>query len=280
MPATMSPLRYPGGKTQLYPYVKELLLYNNMQKYTYVEPFAGGAGLALKLLFNGDVPKIIINDFDPAIYAMWYCCLNLPDELISLVKCAELSIKEWDTQKGIYDSPSTHSILELGFSTLYLNRTNISGIVNGGVLGGRGQTGSCKMDVRFNKETLTKKIKRIFKHRNQILLYGCDASQFIDNIKSQPCLFFNIDPPYVEKGARLYRNHYEYAEHQYLSESIIRCHHPWIVTYDVCDLVKTLYGDYRYSKLEVRYSANIKRNANEYIFFSNNLNLPSTISLC
>lgn len=280
MPATVSPLRYPGGKTQLYSYVKELLIHNNMQTYTYVEPFAGGAGLALKLLFNGDVPRIIINDFDPAIYAMWYCCLNHPDELIALVKSAELSVKEWDVQKGIYDSPDTHSVLERGFSTLFLNRTNISGIVSGGVLGGRNQNGSCKMDVRFNKETLSKKIRRIYQHRGQILLCGCDASKFINDIKSQHSLFLNIDPPYVEKGAQLYRNYYETADHQLLSESILHCPHPWIVTYDVCDLVKTLYCNYRCSKLDVRYSANIKRNANEYIFFSNSLKLPDSISLC
>lgn len=280
MPATVSPLRYPGGKTQLYSYVKELLIHNHMQTYTYVEPFAGGAGLALKLLFNADVPRIIINDFDPAIYAMWYCCLNLPDELIALVKNAELSIKEWDVQKGIYDSPDTHSTLELGFSTLFLNRTNISGIVSGGVLGGRDQSGTWKMDVRFNKETLSRKIQEIYQHRNQILLYNFDASTFIDEITGQPSMFLNIDPPYVEKGAQLYRNYYETTDHQHLYEAISQSPHPWIVTYDVCDLVKTLYRDYRCSKLDVRYSANIKRNANEYIFFSNNLDLPNSISLC
>jgi len=251
-----------------------------MQTYTYVEPFAGGAGLALKLLFNADVPRIIINDFDPAIYAMWYCCLNLPDELIALVKNAELSIKEWDIQKGIYESPDTHSTLELGFSTLFLNRTNISGIVSGGVLGGRDQSGTWKMDVRFNKETLSRKIRKIYQHRNQILLYNCDALTFIDELNSQTSLFLNIDPPYVEKGAQLYRNYYETADHQRLSQTISRSPHPWIVTYDVCDLVKTLYRDYRCSKLDVRYSANIKRNANEYIFFSNSLDLPDSISLC
>ncbi len=280
MPATVSPLRYPGGKTQLYPYIKELLKHNDMQKHTYVEPFAGGAGLALKLLFNGDVPRIIINDFDPAIYAMWYCCLNNPDELISLVKDAVLTVDEWDVQKEIYNSPNEHSILELGFSTLFLNRTNISGIVSGGVLGGRDQNGSNKMDVRFNKETLSNKIKRIYQYRDQILLFNSDASDLILDLEGQESLFLNVDPPYVEKGAQLYRNYYKADDHQHLAELISQCPHPWIVTYDVCELVTNLYRGFRCSKLDVRYSANIKRNANEYIFFSNNIDLPDSITLC
>lgn len=281
MPATVSPLRYPGGKTQLYSYVKDLLEHNAMKTYTYVEPFAGGAGLALKLLFTGVVPRIVINDLDPAIYAMWYSCLHYPKEMISRVNSVPLTIDEWERQKKIHNDQKNHSILDLGFSTLFLNRTNISGIICGGVLGGREQTGSSKMDARFNRDTLEKKIERIHAHQSQISLTNLDAGQLISMQNSQEeKRFYNIDPPYVGKGAQLYSNSFSEEDHRSLAAVILRCSDPWIVTYDICDLVKDLYKGYKCSKLNVRYSANIKRSANEYIFFSNDINVPDTITLC
>lgn len=280
MPATNTPLRYPGGKTQLYSYVKNILEYNSMQKYTYVEPFAGGAGLALKLLYNNVVPRIIINDFDPAIYAFWYSCLHSPNELKTLINSAQLTTEEWDNQKSIYRSQNGHSLLELGFATLFLNRTNISGIVTGGILGGKKQTGSSKMDARFNKKALCTKIDDVFAHRDAISLYNLDASDLIlDRTILENNCFLNIDPPYVSKGAQLYRNHYNEHDHLKLSKIVAKCSHPWIVTYDICDLVKDAYCNCRTSKLDVRYCANIKRTANEYIFFSDNLLIPENIKL-
>ena len=44
-----SPLRYPGGKAQLFPLVRDIIVANRLNGATYIEPFAGGAGLALKL---------------------------------------------------------------------------------------------------------------------------------------------------------------------------------------------------------------------------------------
>lgn len=279
MPSTVSPLRYPGGKTQLYTYVKDILEYNAMQNYTYVEPFAGGAGLALKLLYNGIIPRIVINDFDPAVYAMWFSCLNYPDELIKRVRTVPLTVAEWDRQKKIYFLQENSSLLDLGFATLFLNRTNVSGIINGGILGGRNQTGSSKMDARFNRSTLEKKITKVYEYRHQISLHNLDAGDLIRLEEKQGKVFYNIDPPYVAKGVKLYRSFFSFMDHKTLSALVSQCYHPWIVTYDICDLTKTLYQDYRYSKIDVRYSANIKRNANEYIFFSDKLKLPNTIIL-
>lgn len=279
MPATVSPLRYPGGKTQLYSYVCELITHNEFQSRTYVEPFAGGAGLALKLLFNNMVSRIVINDSDPAIYAMWHSCLYNPQGLISLVKSAVLSVEEWDKQKAIYNDQNNRDLLQLGFSTLYLNRTNISGIIRGGVLGGRDQKGSSKMDARFNKDTLSKKIEIISQHKERISLSNEDASDLIRNLDDEESIFLNIDPPYVNKGSQLYRNYFNSSDHKSLAELISHSRHPWIVTYDECELVRTLYRPFRCSKLDVRYSANIKRSANELIFFSDVLKLPDSITL-
>lgn len=281
VPATESILRYPGGKSQLYAAVKALVEFNSFRNRTYVEPFAGGAGLALKLLYNNVVPNIVINDFDPAIYAVWYACLNEPNELKQLINTTPLTINEWDRQKAIYLTPNEHSLLELGFATLYLNRTNKSGIIEGGVLGKRDQSGPYKMSARFNRDTLCKKISRIASHRDNILLFNLDAKKFLsdlDNIIGTPT-FLNIDPPYVKKGAALYHNFFREKDHRELSHIISLCSCPWIVTYDMCDFVHELYEGYRCSKIDVHYSANIKRNANEYMFFSNELRLSPDIVL-
>lgn len=281
MPVTESILRYPGGKSQLYAVVKALIELNSFGGHAYVEPFAGGAGLALKLLYNKVVPKIVINDFDPAIYAVWYACLYQPNELEELIRTTPLTVSEWDRQKAIYLAPDEHSTLELGFATLYLNRTNRSGIIEGGVLGKRDQSGTYKMSARFNRSTLCAKVSRIASYKDKILLLNLDAKVLLtdlDNIIGGP-IFLNIDPPYVKKGSELYRSSFLEEDHSALSHIISLCTYPWIVTYDVCDLVQKLYGEYRCSKIDVRYSANIKCNANEYMFFSNDLRLPSDIVL-
>lgn len=281
MPATESVLRYPGGKSQLYATVKALIEYNSLSNHTYVEPFAGGAGLALKLLYNNVVPKIVINDFDYAIYAVWYACLNEPNELKRLIRTTPLTVNEWDRQKMIYSTPSEHSLLDLGFATLYLNRTNTSGIIEGGILGKRDQSGTYKMAARFNRDTLCKKVSCIASHKDRILLLNLDAKNLVSDLSNiiNGQAFLNIDPPYVKKGAALYHNFFHEKDHRELSHIISLCSCPWIVTYDVCDLVRELYEKYRCSKIDVHYSANIKRNANEYMFFSDNLRLSPDIVL-
>jgi DNA adenine methylase len=280
MPATYSPLRYPGGKSQLFSYIKSIINYNKYNSYTYVEPFAGGAGLALKLLYKNVVERIVINDYDSAIFAFWYSCLNMPNELKALVNSAELSVEEWDRQKKIYMDSANHSILEIGFATLYLNRTNHSGIITGGVLGGRNQMGTYKIDARFNKQTLCEKIDEIYAHRNTIALFNLDAKEFLrlPILREQKCILY-IDPPYVGQGEQLYRNYFVEHDHEELSHQISALTCPWLVTYDACELVRKLYANYRSSKLNVQYSVNIKRNANEFIFFSPEVRIPASIKL-
>ena len=157
MTNTPSPLRYPGGKTKLYYYVKSIIEANNLLGETYIEPFAGGSGLALKLLLNNDVNRIVINDLDPAIYAFWYCTLHNPEEMCNFIKTVPLTVTEWDRQHEIYVNYQNYSQLKLAQATLFLNRVNVSGVITGGIIGKRDQTGKYKMDARFNREKLIKK---------------------------------------------------------------------------------------------------------------------------
>jgi DNA adenine methylase len=167
MPTTMTPLRYPGGKTQFYPLVRKLLENNGLIGHTYIEPFAGGAGIAIKLLLNNDVNHIIINDIDPAIYAFWYSVLYFSDDLCSLIEKTPITVEQWHKQKQIY-LDKKERVVNIGFATLFLNRTNVSGIINGGIIGGLQQNGPYGIDARFTKTTLINKIKTISKQKNKI----------------------------------------------------------------------------------------------------------------
>lgn len=281
MPNTDSPLRYPGGKTKFYSYVREILEQNNLIGQTYIEPFAGGAGLALKLLLNDDVSRIVINDLDPAIYSFWYSVLHDTDRFCERISTVQLTQIEWKEQRNIYLKQDTTNPLELGFATFFLNRTNVSGVVKGGLIGGQDQTGKYKLDARFNKEALTEKIMNIAVRKGQIVLLNQDAKELLHpaQLRKYYKVFINLDPPYVKKGAQLYKNAFSEKDHRELSELISGCRRKWIVTYDICPLVAELYKAYRSSLLDVTYSIQSSKKAQEYIFFSDNLALPNGIVL-
>ncbi len=264
----------------MYKYVRDILAENNLIGETYVEPFAGGAGLAIKLLLNGDVKRIIINDYDIAIYSIWNCILNHTDEFCQLIENAKMTLDEWDRQRQIYLNTPNYT-LELGFAAFYLNRTNHSGVLKGGMIGGREQVGNYKIDARFNKERLIDKIRLISQHREQILLTNLDAADFLTSglLNHYYKIFINFDPPYVIKGSQLYKNSYTEADHRDLYSNISRCSRKWMVTYDMCPLVKELYSNYRASEVNITYTVTGSKHASEYVFFSNNLQLPNTIEL-
>jgi len=279
VPVTLSPLRYPGGKAKFYNYVKDILNCNELIGKTYIEPFAGGAGLALKLLFNNDVRHIVINDFDPSIYSFWYSILYHTDVFCELIFQTEISIAEWENQRKKYFRQDMCNMLELGFATFFLNRTNVSGVIKGGLIGGRGQTGSYAMDARFNKEKLVHKIRKIASKREQITVLNFDVQELLQphHLRRFYKAFINFDPPYVKKGAKLYKNSFVESDHRALAKKVSQCGRKWIVTYDVCPLVAELYSGYRHSYLDLTYSINKSKKAQEYIFFSNNLIIPEKI---
>lgn len=281
MPTTFSPLRYPGGKTKFYPYVREILSCNDMLGETYIEPFAGGAGLALKLLLNGDVSRIVINDFDPAIYCFWHSILNETEAFCELIENAVLTQDQWRIQRNTYLKLDTANPLALGFATFYMNRTNVSGVVKGGMIGGHSQNGKYGLDARFNREALINKVARIAAVKEQIVLLNQDAKALLQpqELRRFYKAFINLDPPYVNKGAQLYKNAFCEADHRELSELVKHCRRKWIVTYDICPLVAELYQPYRSSFLDVTYSVQSSKKAKEYIFFSDNLIIPEGIVL-
>ena len=274
-----SPLRYPGGKYKFYPIIKEILKINDLLGTTYIEPFAGGAGLASCLLLSGDVKRIIINDFDYHVYAFWQAILNYTDRFCELLLRTPITVNEWDKQKAIYTRCNTKDLLQLGFSTFFLNRTNVSGVLTGGIIGGRKQNGEYKIDARFPKDTLVQKIQNIAKHKDDITIINDDAAKLFDNplVKNTRKSFINFDPPYVAKGAQLYKNAFTREDHILFAKMITHCKRKWIVTYDADPLILHAYSSYRIGFLDVSYSVGEQKKAKEYIIFGKELLIPKSI---
>lgn len=269
---SLSPLRYPGGKSKLTAYVLETIKLNGLEGAAYAEPFAGGAAIAWYLLLNGHSRKVYINDLDPAIHAFWYSVLYKTDALCELIRKTPVTIDEWLYQREVYrECPADY--LKLGFATFFLNRTNRSGIIKAGVIGGLDQQGNYKLDCRFNKERLIEQITAIADKRENVRLTNLDASQFIEeyvpDIEGKALI--NIDPPYYVKGKGLYQNFYEHDDHYKLYESIKRITQPWIVTYDDTPEICGIYAEYTPKPFGLSYTAQTKRKGSEVIIHSPNL---------
>ncbi|MCF8226261.1 MAG: DNA adenine methylase [Bacteroidales bacterium] len=272
-----SPLRYPGGKGKLSHYIQLLIEYNLITDGHYVEPYAGGASVALSLLFNEYVQKIYINDYDFRIYSFWDCVLNQTDELCNKINDTEINIANWEKQKEIQYNPKKFSNLEIGFSTFFLNRTNRSGILKAGVIGGMNQTGQWKIDARFNKTDLIQRIKKISRYKNRISLYNLDAVELIRNLDKElpKRTLFYFDPPYYNKGKDLYINFYEHSDHQQISQLIAELKDRfWLVSYDNNDNIRNLYKPFLQRTYELNYHAANAAKGTEIMIYSNNLIVP------
>lgn len=277
MPQTDSPLRYPGGKAKLYRFVSPIIEINLAgQNRTYVEPFAGGAGLALKLLYNDKVDKIVLNDKDSSIFSFWCACLNDADKLCGMIEDCQINIGTWDAQKEIYLNPQNYTVLEVGFATFFLNRCNVSGVIRGGPIGGRDQSGVYPLGARFNKIELIRKIQSVSKNRERISVFNQDASNFMQKTLprlNSDNLILNIDPPYVKKGPMLYENSFSASDHKALATVIQAVPYKWITTYDECELIYSLFTDYRKEVITLNYSAGNTKYGKELMIYSDNINL-------
>lgn len=274
MPTTYTPIRYPGGKTKLYPEIKAILESNDLLGHPYAELFAGGAGLAIKLLLKGDVPSIVINDYDRAVYCMWNAVVNHAEDLCEFIDSAVLDVETWKAMRTVYRNSDDVGDIELGKAAFYLNRTNVSGILSGGVIGGLKQAGNYKMDVRFNRETLKKKVMDIAARRGDIEVTRLDAEDFINDRMSDSELFAYLDPPYVQKGPGLYRSAFDEAKHRSLARKVGDARSKWVVTYDADDLIDDIYGNYERGDLEISYTANVKTVGKEKIILGPGLKWP------
>lgn len=274
----VSPLRYPGGKLKVVDYIKRLFEVNDLCGSTYIEPYAGGASVALGLLFSKYANRIKINDINLSIYAFWYSVLNETEALCRLIVDTPVTMEVWQKQHELQKHKEDAGLLEIGFSTFFLNRTNRSGILNGGVIGGKEQTGAYKMDVRYNKNNLIERIEHVAKYADVIDLTNMDAVELIKRYKRTPTAktFCYLDPPYYVKGRDLYLNYYNEDDHKAIADAIKKYKGKWIISYDSVSFLKELYKDYRQQEYYLSYSAGNPSKGKELMVYSEGLILPDT----
>lgn len=274
-----SPLRYPGGKWRIAKLFESIIRLNGWSQPNYVEPYAGGASLALSLLFKDQVSEIYLNDLNPAIYAFWHSVLTQNQDFLEILMKTPITPEEWLRQKAVYTQQTTADKLALGFATFFLNRTNRSGILNGGMIGGKKQLGTWKIDARFNRAELKRRIERIGRFRNRIHLSCEDAVRFLRKHRFSTKSLIYLDPPYYRAGKHLYLNAYRPSDHVCVSEYILQIKSPWIVSYDDVPEIRALYKSVKSRRLRLIHTARSTHIGNEVLFFAPNLRIPNKIGI-
>jgi DNA adenine methylase len=271
-----SPLRYPGGKRKIANFIALLIRRNGLLDGDYAEVYAGGAAVALSLLYGEYVRRIHINDLDRGVHAFWMSALTATERLCARIRTVPLTIQEWDIQRAVYEEVDPDP-LDLAVATFYLNRTNRSGIITGGVIGGRDQTGRWKLDARFDREKLVKRILRVGRNRSRINLHRLDGADFLVDVVSQlpQRSLTYLDPPYFVKGQQqLYANYYRPADHAEIARQVQSLSTPWMVSYDDVADIRSLYFGVASRSYSISYSANARYRGREIAFFSKTLVVP------
>jgi DNA adenine methylase len=266
-----TPLRYPGGKARFAPFIAEMMHINGLHGGHYLEPYAGGAGVALELLFHGHACHVHINDLDPAINAFWVAVTRHPDDLLRLLRDTPVNMEQWFHWREVLRG-DVGSLVERGFATLFMNRTNRSGILKAGVIGGLGQAGEYKLDARFDKGALSARILRIAKRADDITVYCEDAHSLLarcSNFLPKTSLIY-LDPPYYVKGRGLYRNFYRHDDHLAVAKLLQSCKFeaPWVVSYDNVEEICAMYQMSQGLSYSLHYTAQKRYLGSEVMFFS------------
>ncbi len=277
-----SPLRYPGGKAPFAPFIAKVMGVNGVAGGHYLEPYAGGAGVALNLLFDGHASHVHINDADPAVYAFWVSVTQHSHALLDLLEATPITIEEWFKWRSVLREDRKASLVEKGFATLFMNRTNRSGILKAGVIGGKHQDGNYKLDARFKKDVVAARIQEIAKRANDISVYCEDSLHLLKRcsefLPKQSLIY--LDPPYYVKGKGLYRNYYQHDDHAAIAKVLQRKDFkwPWIVSYDNVEEICAMYRLSRSLSYGLNYTAQRRYVGNEIMFFSQNINVPDEAS--
>lgn len=277
-----TPLRYPGGKARFAPFIAEIISKNKLDGGHYLEPYAGGAGVALELLFHEHVSQVHINDADPAIHDFWVAATQHTDALIGLVHDTPITMDEWFHWRAVMLRQTEATIVQRGFATLFMNRTNRSGILKGGVIGGKAQAGAYQLDARFKRAVLSERLERIGRHASSIQVYGEDALSLLKRCHKflpRRSLIY-LDPPYYVKGQGLYRNFYEHDDHVAVAKFLQskRFARPWMVSYDNVEQIHQMYQFAQKLSYGLNYSAQRRYQGSEIMIFSKRVDAPISSS--
>lgn len=273
----LSPLRYPGGKARVAPYLAALIRLQAVRPKTYVEPFAGGAGAALRLLADEVVSTIRINDLSPGIAAFWRSVFFNTEKLATKVEAAHVDLEHWHAARSVFENPTGHDDLELGFATFFLNRSNRSGILKARPIGGLEQTGAWKIDARFNRQDLAARIRHIGHYRRRVTVTQLDARELLRQLEPLGMdAFVYVDPPYIAQGEGLYLDSLSFKDHEELAEQLRASQLHWLLTYDVSEkITKDLYADMRTAQFNIAHTVQRQHVGSELAVFSDTLEVGS-----
>lgn len=272
-----SPLRYPGGKGRMAAYIAQLIRAQRPRPRVYAEPFAGGAGAALRLLVDDVVESIHINDLDPGIAAFWRAVFHETEAFTKRIETAEVTLAAWSRHRDTYLNPSGRSDLELGFATFFLNRCNRSGILTARPIGGLEQTGAWKIDARFNRTELQARVRYLGDFRYRVRISQLDARTFLRHLEQdRDQVLVYVDPPYIAQGDDLYLDKLSYRDHREIADLLTGSSLRWFMTYD-CDVRITddLYADLRCAQFNISHTAQRQHIGSEYAVFSDKLRVPN-----
>lgn len=266
----MSPLRYPGGKARLAAYISGVIEENYLNGCTFYEPFAGGASVSLELLRLGFISNAVLVEKDPLVYAFWSCVFNQTDALCAAVDACPVSMETWiqlqPTREITDPADRRYTLLQLGMAGLFFNRTNFSGIIGAGPIGGENQTSEYKIDCRFNKEKITRQIRAAADFAERVSIHWGDAISFMQRTAESLATGFSfvyVDPPYYHQGPKLYRHHYEDADHAELAAFLQQQGYPWLLSYDDHPRIRELYANNTVQPIYLDYNVKSSRTAQE-----------------
>ncbi|MEU8194405.1 DNA adenine methylase [Microbispora amethystogenes] len=287
--SVISPLRYPGAKRQLVPVIEELIAANIPPPRLLVEPFCGGATTTLRLLGSGAVEHGILADVDPLVASFWRTASFDAKWLVDAMYELDITVEAWDKWRA--SSPTARR--DRALKCLFLNRTTFSGILHGraGPIGGRAQASPYKIDCRFGREGLARRINGVadLAATGRLLdVWQCDwrtalarVSKSFGNLDEAEIMFY-LDPPYVEKAPWLYEWSFESAEHTKLAATLRSgLSYRWLLSYDDTPTVRALYGgDSSYTTLHVSYrytaAGSEKRTVKDELLVTNLSTIPQS----
>lgn len=263
MTSIISPLRYPGSKRRLAGHISELLRENQLRPELFVEPFAGGASVSLRLLEDDSVQRIGLIEKDPLVASFWKVVFseNHAEWLKTQIREMDVTIDKWKEFKATVPKDLRNRAL----ACLFLNRTSFSGILapSSGPLGGYEQQSDYPIDCRFPRDTLIKRIEQANSYRDRVaFVWEMDWAAGLERIfefqspkKDPRTLFFYFDPPFFHKAEKLYRYYFENGDHEQLRNTIVKLEYPWALSYDYCESVDELYAEKERTHIEMLYSA-------------------------
>lgn len=275
----LSPLRYPGGKARLATYISGVIEENYLTGCTFYEPFAGGASVSLELLRLGFIGEAVLVEKDPLIYAFWWCVIHIPEQLCAAVEACPVTLETWyelqPTRRVADPNNGGFSLLQLGVAGLFFNRTNFSGIIGAGPIGGEKQKSAYKIDCRFNKDKIVRQILAAAKFRDRLQVHWGDAIEFMRHnaeTLTTGFAFVYVDPPYYLQGKKLYRHHYLDDDHSSLAAHLGNQGYPWLLSYDDHPRIRELYASNRVQPIYLDYNVRSSRIARELVI--SNLVIP------